>query len=76
MNTTRRKFFTDEILGNLLNAQKNMASAEKVDARGLVLLSRFLLRILKKLGDETIELSAEDEKSRSQKPVQQLDDLG
>ncbi len=57
MNTTRRKFFTDEILGNLLNAQKNMASAEKVDARGLVLLSRFLLRILKKLGDETIELS-------------------
>ena len=62
MNTTRRKLFTDEILDNLLNAQKNMASAEKVDAKGLVLLSRFLLRILKKLGDETVELSTEEEK--------------
>ena len=43
---------------------KNMASAEKVDAKGLILLSRFILRILKQLGDEAIELGAEAEDKR------------
>ena len=33
MIATRRKIYTDKILDNLLDAQKNMASAEKVDAR-------------------------------------------
>ena len=41
-----------------------MASAEKVDAKGLILLSRFILRILKQLGDEAIELGAEAEGKR------------
>ena len=43
-----------------------MASAEKVDAKGLILLSRFILRILKQLGDEAIELGAEAEGKSSQ----------
>lgn len=34
MIATRRKIYTDKILDNLLDAQKNMASAEKVDAKG------------------------------------------
>ena len=42
MTTTRCKLFTDTVLNNLLDAQKNMASAEKVDARGLIRLSRFI----------------------------------
>ena len=46
MIATRRKIYTDKILDNLLDAQKNMASAEKVDAKGLVYLSRFILRLL------------------------------
>ena len=41
-----------------------MASAEKVDAKGLILLSRFILRILKQQGDEAIELGAEAEDKR------------
>lgn len=49
MIATRRKIYTDKILDNLLDAQKNMASAEKVDAKGLVYLSRFILRLLKQL---------------------------
>lgn len=57
MITTRRKIYTDKIL----DAQKNMASAEKVDAKGLVYLSRFILRLLKQLDDEVIELCAEAE---------------
>lgn len=64
MTTTRCKLFTDTVLNNLLDAQKNMASAEKVDAKGLILLSRFILRILKQLGDEAIELGAEAEDKR------------
>ena len=65
IKTTRCKLFTDMVLGNLLDAQKNMASAEKVDAKRLILLSRFILRLLKQLDDEDIELSAEAEKQRS-----------
>lgn len=40
-----------------------MASAEKVDARGLVYLSRFLLRLLEKLDDELVQLSTEEKQS-------------
>lgn len=65
MTTTRCKLFTDTVLNNLLDAQKNMASAEKVDAKGLVYLSRFILRLLKQLDDEVIELCAEAEDKRS-----------
>lgn len=65
MTATCRKLFTDTVLSNLLDAQKNMASAEKVDARGLILLSRFILRLLKKLDDEVIELRTEAENERS-----------
>lgn len=65
MIATRRKIYTDKILDNLLDAQKNMASAEKVDAIGLVYLSRFILRLLKQLDDEVIELCAEAEDKRS-----------
>lgn len=61
MIATRCKIYTDKILDNLLDAQKNMASAEKVDAKGLVYLSRFILRLLKQLDDEVIELCAEAE---------------
>lgn len=64
MTTTRCKLFTDTVLNNLLDAQKNMASAEKVDAKGLVYLSRFILRLLKQLDDEVIELCAEAEDER------------
>lgn len=72
MIATRRKIYTDKLLDNLLDAQKNMASAEKVDAKGLVYLSRFILRLLKQLDDEVIELCAEAEDERGQNPVDKL----
>lgn len=61
MIATRRKIYTDKILDNLLDAQKNMASAETVDVRSLILLSRFILRLLKQLDNELIELGTEAE---------------
>lgn len=56
-----RKMLTDNVIDNLLVAQKNMASAEKVDSKGLVYLSRFILRLLKQLDNELIELGTEAE---------------
>lgn len=61
MNYSRKDILTDEILTNLLEAQKNMASAEKVDAIGLICLSRFLLHLLEKLEDYLIQLGTENE---------------
>ena len=56
---SRKKNAQDTVLKNLLEAQKNMATAEKVDAIGLILLSRFLLRLLEKLDDELVQLTTE-----------------
>lgn len=56
-----RKMLTDNVIDNLLVAQKNMASAETVDVRSLILLSRFILCLLKQLDNELIELGAEAE---------------
>ena len=59
LEVSRRKMLMDEVLNNLLTAQKNMASAETTDAKGLILLSRFILRVLKQLDDEVINLCSE-----------------
>ena len=56
MICSRKKMVQRQVLYTLLDAQKNMASTEKVDARGLVYLSRFLLRLLEKLDDELVQL--------------------
>ena len=60
-----RKMLTDNVIDNLLVAQKNMASAETVDVRSLILLSRLILRLLKQLDNELIELGTEAEDQRS-----------
>lgn len=60
MICSRKKMVQRQVLYTLLDAQKNMASAEKVDVRGLVYLSRFLLRLLEKLDDELVQLSTEE----------------
>ena len=61
LKISRRQVLTDEVLNNLLIAQKNMASVEITDAKGLVLLSRFILRISKQLNDEVVDLYSEAE---------------
>ena len=60
MICSRKKMVQRQVLNVLLDAQKNMASTEKVDARGLVYLRRFLLRLLEKLDDELVQLSTEE----------------
>ena len=65
LKVSRRKMLMDEVLNNLLTAQKNMASAEITNAKGLILLSRFILHVLKQLDDEVINLCSEAEEKRS-----------
>lgn len=57
---SRKKDAQDTVLNNLLEAQKNMTAAEKLDAIGLILFSRFLLRLLEKLDDKLVQLTAEN----------------
>lgn len=61
MTCSRKRILQGTILNSLVDAQKNMASAEKVDAIGLILLSKFLLRLLEKLDDELIQLGTENQ---------------
>ena len=61
MTCSRKRILQGAILNSLVDAQKNMASAEKVDAIGLILLSKFLLRLLEKLDDELIQMGTENQ---------------
>ena len=61
MTCSRKRILQGAILNSLVDAQKNMVSAEKVDAIGLILLSKFLLRLLEKLDDELIQLGTENQ---------------
>ena len=46
-------------ISNLLTAQKNMASSERIDAKGIIKLTRFLLRLLEQTDDKLIQLIPE-----------------
>lgn len=65
LKCSRKRIMQGAILTNLADAQKNMASAEKVDARGLILVSKFLLRLLDKLDDEMVQLVTQDQQQRN-----------
>ena len=65
MNCSRKRIMQGAILTYLADAHKNMASAEKVDARGLILVSKFLLRLLDKLDDEMVQLVTQDQQQRN-----------
>lgn len=56
LQVSRKAALTDEVISNLLQAHKAMATAEKVDVRGLISLSRYLLRLIQKRDDELIAL--------------------
>lgn len=61
LKCSRKRIMQGAILTNLADAQKNMASSEKVDARGLILVSKFLLRLLDKLDDEILDVEVNNE---------------
>lgn len=61
LKVSRRKMLTDEVLNNLVIAQRIMSRTETIDANGLIRLSRFILCISKQLGDEVVDLYPEAE---------------
>ena len=52
-------------ISNLLTAQKNMASSEQIDAKGIIKLTRFLLRLLEQTDDKLIQLIPENDENGS-----------
>lgn len=62
MNYSRKQVIQDEILSNLMETHKKMASAEKADVKTLIRLSRYLLYLLNKLDDKIIQFGAEEKK--------------
>ena len=61
LKISRCQVLTDEVLNNLLIAQRSMAYTGTTDADGLIRLSRFILRISKQLNDEVVDLYSEAE---------------
>ena len=65
LRISRKAALTDEVISNLLQAHKAMATAEKVDVRGLIALSRYLLRLTQKCDDDLIKLASPSNKDGS-----------
>ncbi len=53
---SKRDAWENQFVENLLNAQSQMAQQEHVDAKGLVILSRFLWKLIHQLPDELVEV--------------------
>lgn len=65
LHVSRKAALTDEVISNLLQAHKAMATAEKVDVRGLLILTRYLLRLAQKCDDDLIKLTSPSDKDGS-----------
>lgn len=65
LHVSRKAALTDEVISNLLQAHKAMATAEKVDVRGLLTLTRYLLRLAQKCDDDLIKLTSPSDKDGS-----------
>ena len=65
LQVSRKAALTDEVISNLLQAHKVMATAEKVDVRGLISLSRYLLCLIQKCDDDLIKLASPSDKDGS-----------
>ena len=64
LRVSRKAALTDEVISNLLQAHKAMATAEKVDARGLIALTKYLLRLAQKCDDDLIKLTPPGDEDR------------
>lgn len=65
LQVSRKATLTDEVISDLLQAHKTMATAEEVDVKGLIALSRYLLRLIQKCDDEFVELASPSNKDGS-----------
>ena len=61
---SKRASRENKVIENLLAAHGKMASAEVVDAKGLVMLSRYLWKLIHQLPDEQVDVIPPDEGNR------------
>lgn len=61
MKKSTHKMYEEQILEQLMTAHKNMADVERVDAVGLIRLTRYLRKLLQQSEDMLIDISSESD---------------
>lgn len=64
MNVSYKARAKRELVDSVLQAQKKMTSAEKVDVIGVIRLTKYALRLLDKTDDELIQFVPEGQQER------------
>lgn len=72
MNVSYKATTKRQLVDSVVQAQKKMTSAEKVDVIGVIRLTKYALRLLDKTDDELIQFVPEDQQERRGDPVNQL----
>ena len=75
MNMSYKATTKRQLVDSVVQAQKKMTSAEKVDVIGVIRLTKYALRLLDKMDDELIQFIPEDQQERSGDPVDHLENL-
>lgn len=69
MNVSYKATTKRQLVDSVVQAQKKMTSAEKVDVIGVIRLTKYALRLLDKMDDELIQFVPEGQQQRSSDPV-------
>ncbi len=69
MNVSYKATTKRQLVDSVVQAQKKMTSAEKVDVIGVIRLTKYALRLLDKMDDELIQFIPEGQQKRSSDPV-------
>lgn len=71
MNMSYKATTKRQLVDSVVQAQKKMTSAEKVDVIGVIRLTKYALRLLDKMDDELIQFIPEGQQKRSGDPVEE-----
>lgn len=71
MNVSYKATTKRQLVDSVVQAQKKMTSAEKVDVIGVIRLTKYALRLLDKMDDELIQFIPEGQQKRSSDPVEE-----
>ena len=65
-----KRVVMEQVVKNLFSAQEK--ATERGDVKGVILISKYLLHLANKFGDEMIDFGAESNQERSNEPVEDL----
>ncbi len=70
MKLRAKRVVMEQVVKNLFSAQEK--ATERGDVKGVILISKYLLHLANKFGDEMIDFGAESNQERSNEPVEDL----